>query len=185
MFAANIKEGTTIVISRLVRPSVEYQEQYISFYEDWIFSGEDLVPWVVEKDPGDFKKMVEFLYSEDSEEKITDPNWVPHSTYWLMNEQDVLVGAVNIRHRMNQKLLNCGGHIGYGIRPSYRRKGYASALLFHALQIAKSMGLSRVLLVCNAGNIGSEKTILKHGGQFESEFIEENGNIVKRFWIDV
>lgn len=168
---------------RLVRPSMEYREQYMAFYKDWISSGEDIVPWVVEKDPSNFEQFLEFLYSEDSEEKLTDSNWVPHTTYWLLNEEDVLVGAANVRHRLNQKLLNCGGHIGYGIRPSYRRKGYANALLSQTLLITKQMGLIEVLLVCDKGNIGSEKTILKHGGVFESEFIEENGNIVKRFWI--
>lgn len=168
---------------RLVKPSMEYREPYMSFYDDWISSGEDIVPWVVEKDPSDFKAMLESLYSEDSEEKLTNHHWVPHSTYWLMNEDNLLVGAANIRHRLNQKLLNSGGHIGYGIRPSYRRKGYASALLDHTLQITKAMGLDKVLLVCDKDNIGSEKTILKHGGVFESEFIMDDGNIVKRFWI--
>ncbi|CAM3958493.1 GNAT family N-acetyltransferase [Paenibacillus alkaliterrae] len=151
--------------------------------KDWISSGEDIVHWVVERDPSDFEKFLEFLYSENSEEKLTNPNWVPHSTYWLLNEENVLAGAVNIRHRLNQKLLNCGGHIGYGVRPSHRRKGYASAMLFQALNITKKMGLDIVLLVCDKGNIGSEKTILKNGGVFESEFTEDDCNIVKRFWI--
>lgn len=168
---------------QLVRPSMQFREQYLSFYEDWICSGENIVPWVVEKDPADFKAMLDFLYSEDSEEKLTNPNWVPHSTYWLMNEENLLVGAVNIRHRLNRKLLNSGGHIGYGIRPSHRRKGYASILLSQALHITKEMGLDKVLLVCDQGNVGSEKTILKNGGVFESEFTEDDGNIVKRFWV--
>lgn len=167
----------------LVRPSMEFREQYVSFYEDWIRSGEDIVPWVVEKDPSDFQQLIDFLYSEDSEEKLSTPNLVPHSTYWLLTEENLLVGAVNIRHRLNQKLLKRGGHIGYGIRPGHRRKGYASALLSQTLQIVKQMGLNNVLLTCDKANIGSEKTILKHGGVFESEFIEENGNVVKRFWI--
>ncbi|MEK3726131.1 GNAT family N-acetyltransferase [Paenibacillus sp. FSL H8-0034] len=168
---------------RLVKPSMEYREAYLSFYDDWISSGEDIVPWVVEKDPSDFTAMLESLYSEDSEEKLTNPHWVPHSTYWLMNEDNLLVGAANIRHRLNLKLMNSGGHIGYGIRPSYRRKGYASALLARTLQITKAMGLDKVLLVCDKDNIGSEKTILKHGGVFESEFVMDDGNIIKRFWI--
>nr|WP_240762280.1 GNAT family N-acetyltransferase [Paenibacillus thalictri] len=162
---------------------MEYRDAYLLFYEDWIRSGEDIVPWVVEKDPRDFQSFLDFLFSQDSEDKLTDSEWVPHSTYWLLDEEDQLVGAVNIRHRLNQHLLNRGGHIGYGIRPAFRRRGYASTLLDQALQITRAMGLKEVLVVCDKGNIGSEKTILKNGGILDSEYIEENGNVVKRFWI--
>lgn len=168
---------------QLIKPSVIYKEHYMIFYQDWVQSGEDIVPWVVEKDPSNFTQYIEFLYAEDSEEKLKNPAWVPHSTYWLVNEDGHIVGAVNIRHRLNQKLLDSGGHIGYGIAPAYRRRGYASALLAETLQVTKSMGLDKVLLVCDKGNVGSERTILKNGGLFDSEFTEEDGNIVRRFWV--
>lgn len=170
---------------RLVRPSIAFREQYLEFYKDWVDSGEDIIPWTVEKDPEDFEAFLEFLYAEDSEEKLTTPGWVPHSTYWLVIENDILIGAVNFRHRLNEHLLNCGGHIGFGIRPSYRRQGYGDSLLSGTLQIAKAAGLESVLMVCDADNIGSEKTIIKHGGKFESLFTEPNGNVIKRFWISL
>lgn len=169
----------------LVEPSVQYRHAYLSFYEEWKKSGEDIVPWVVDRDPADFAAMIEFLFSQDCEEKVTDDKWVPHSTYWLIDKRQEVVGAVNIRHRLNEKLRNSGGHIGYGIRPSARRKGYASALLAFALQKSRELGLDKVLVVCDQGNIGSEKTILKNGGRFDSEFTEEDGNVVRRFWIDL
>ncbi|MDD9271627.1 GNAT family N-acetyltransferase [Paenibacillus sp. GCM10023248] len=170
---------------KLIKPSADYKQEYISFYEDWKSTGEDIVPWVVEKEPYDFTAMVNFLYSQDTEDKIEDHSFVPHSTYWLVNEHNRIVGAVNIRHRLNAKLLNSGGHIGYGIRPSERRKGYASALLALALQVTQEMGLDKVLLVCDKGNVGSERTIVKNGGRFESEYVEEDGNVVRRFWIQL
>jgi predicted acetyltransferase len=173
------------VAIRIINPSIEYQDEYLAFYDDWIISGEDIVPWVVEKDPVNFKAMIEFLYSQDSEEKIINDNWVPHSTLWLINEEGKIVGAANIRHRLNEKLLNSGGHIGYGIRPSHRRKGYATILLSLALQQTRTLGLHKVLLVCDKGNIGSERTIIKNGGQFESEHVEDNGNIIKKFWVQL
>lgn len=169
--------------ARLVRPSTDYRRQYISFYEDWRKSGEDIVPWVVERNPADFGAMVDFLYAQDSEEKLNDANWVPHSTYWLVDEWEKIVGAVNIRHRLNARLLNSGGHIGYGIRPSERRKGYAAALLALALDKTRELGLEQVLVVCDKGNIGSERTIVKNGGRLESEYTEDDGNVVRRFWI--
>ena len=169
----------------MVKPTIELKKEYIIFYEDWKDSEEDMVPWVIEKDPYDFQSMIDFLYSQDSEAKITAESWVPHSTYWLLNEERRIAGAVNIRHRLDGNLLNRGGHIGYGVCPSQRRKGYATKLLAFALEETKKLGLERVLVVCDKGNIGSERTIIKNGGVFESEFIEDNGNIVRRFWVDL
>ncbi|WP_424767474.1 GNAT family N-acetyltransferase [Paenibacillus sp. sgz302251] len=170
----------------LIKPSVEFKDEYISFYKDWKSSGQDITPWVVEKDPSNFDGMIDFLYSEDTEDKITNGSFVPHSTFWLIDKHSKkVIGAVNIRHRLNVKLLNCGGHIGYGIRPSERRKGYASILLALTLEITKEMGLNKVLLVCDKGNVASEKTIIKNGGQFESEYVEDSGNLVRRFWIQL
>lgn len=171
--------------ARLIKPTIEYRDAYISFYEDWIKSGEDMVPWVIEREPEDFNAMIDFLYAEDTESKISSSDRVPHSTYWLLSEDNLIVGAVNIRHRLNEKLLNQGGHIGYGVRPSERRKGYANIILSNTLELLKGWGHQKVLVVCDKGNIGSEKTILKNGGVMESEFVEENGNIIKRFWIDL
>ena len=60
--------------------------------------------------------------------------WVPDSTYWLVTDENKIVGAVNIRHSLTEHLFNAGGHIGYGIRPSERRKGYATKLLALSLE---------------------------------------------------
>lgn len=136
------------------------------------------------KDPYDFRGMIKFLIDSENEENIHE-FWVPHSTYCLINGERKVVGAVIIRHRLNQKLLNSGGHIGYGIRPFARRKSYASVLLSLVLQKTKELGLHKVLVVCDKGNLGSERTIIKTGGSFESEYIEDNGNVVRRFWIEL
>lgn len=85
--------------------------------------------------------------------------------------------------KLTQKLLECGGHIGYGIRPSERRQGYATKLLALALEKAKELGLKSVLVVCDEVNVASEKTILKNGGKPDTNYVEEDGNVVKRFWI--
>jgi len=96
-----------------------------------------------------------------------------------------VIGAVNIRHRLNDYLLKIDGYIGGAIRPSYRGKGYGSVMLALALEVTKNMGMKKVLITCNKDNIVSEKTIIKNGGIFESEEIEDNGNIVRRFWINI
>jgi predicted acetyltransferase len=164
----------------LVKPTIELKSGYLSFYQEWKESGEDMIPWVISKDPKDFQGMIKFLLDSEKDENIPE-NWVPCSTYWLVNDNKKVIGAVNIRHRLNDSLFNSGGHIGYGIRPSERRKGFATQLLSLSLVKAKELGLHEVLVVCDSNNIGSAKTILNNGGVPDSNFIEKNGNIIKRF----
>lgn len=168
---------------RLVQPSTVYKDAYMDFYEEWIRSGESIVPWVVERNPMDFEAYVNFLYSQDDDDKILESGWVPHTTYWLLDDRDRVVGACNFRHRLNVNLLESGGHIGYGIRPSERKKGYASFLLGETLSVAREKGLGRVLVVCDHDNEASERTIRRNGGVLEDERTTGDGHRVKRFWI--
>ncbi|CAG9613246.1 hypothetical protein BACCIP111899_02460 [Bacillus rhizoplanae] len=168
----------------LVTPTLALQNEYLNFYQEWKDSGEDMVPWVISKDPSDFHGMIQFLASSEKGENLPE-GWVPDSTYWLVSENKKIVGAVNIRHQLTEKLLNCGGHIGYGIRPSERQKGYATTLLALALEKTKELGVRKALVVCDESNVGSEKTIIKNGGIPDSNYIEEDGNVVKRFWIEL
>lgn len=168
----------------LVKPTVNLRDEYLSFYQEWIESGEDMVPWVISKDPSDFEGMLRFLFSNEKGESLPE-DWVPDSTFWLVVGDNKVVGAVNIRHRLTEKLFNCGGHIGYGIRPKERKKGYANNLLALSLQKAKELGIEKALVVCDEGNIASEKTILNNGGFPDSNFVEDDGNVIKRFWIEL
>ncbi len=95
------------------------------------------------------------------------------------------MGAVNIRHSLTEHLFNAGGHIGYGIRPSERRKGYATKLLALSLEKTKELDITKVLVVCDAVNTASEKTILHNGGLRDDDFTEEDGNVVRRYWIEL
>ncbi|MEF2965852.1 GNAT family N-acetyltransferase [Paenibacillus sp. M1] len=167
---------------RLVKPQAELKTEYLSFYREWKKSGEDMVPWVISKDPSDFQAMLTSL--SDNEAGIGLPDgWVSDSTFWLIDNNNRVVGAVNIRHQLSEYLYHAGGHIGYGIRPSERRKGYATKLLELSLVEAKKLGIEEVLVVCDADNVGSEKTIIKNGGEPDSDYVEGNGNVIKRYWI--
>lgn len=168
----------------LTKPSVILKEEYLSFYKEWIESGETIVPWVIEKDPSNFEEMVQFLMDNEKGVNIPD-GWVPDSTYWLLNNEKRIIGAVNIRHQLTELLFNSGGHIGYGIRPSERRKGYATKLLSLSLEKAKELGIKKVLVVCDKTNVGSLKVITNNNGIPDSDFVEDDGNIVKRFWIEL
>ncbi|WP_088006973.1 GNAT family N-acetyltransferase [Indiicoccus explosivorum] len=167
----------------LVAPSFDYKEGYAAFYREWKESGEDMVPWVIKRDPDDFKDMIRFLESNAAGENLPE-GWVPDSTYWLADEKKDVIGVVNIRHRLTPRLFNNGGHIGYGIRPSARRLGYATKLLELSLAKANALGIERALVVCDEWNEASRKTILNNGGLADEDFIEEDGNVILRYWID-
>jgi predicted acetyltransferase len=167
----------------LIKPTVDLKEEYHSFYKEWLDSKEDMVPWVIKKDPSNFEAMVQFLKDNEQGRNLPE-GWVPDSTFWLINEDMRILGVVNIRHRLTETLLNSGGHIGYGIRPSERRKGFATKLLSLSLEKSKELGIRKALVLCNEDNTGSFKTIINNGGIPDSDFIEEDGNIIKRFWIE-
>ena len=168
----------------LIRPSMELQDAYLDFYRDWKESGEDMVPWVIEKDPSYFEVMLDFLWKNEDKKCISE-GWVPSSTYWLVVDGQIIVGAVNIRHDLTEKLYNCGGHIGYGIRPSEKKKGYATRLLAFALEKSKEIGINKALVVCDDYNTASKKTIINNGGVQDKDFIDEDGNVINRFWIEL
>jgi predicted acetyltransferase len=114
------------------------------------------------------------------------PDFVENSTYWLVHPSGRVLGGVNIRHRLNEHLATSGGHIGYGIRPSERRKGYAAEQLRLALDIMGEMGIRKVLIVCDKDNPGSARTILKNGGALDSEAEDpETGKLFQRYWIEL
>ena len=109
-------------------------------------------------------------YLEHLEPKETTEDRVPDSMFFLLDEdRDRLLGAVNILHYLNDSLLKEGGHIGDGIRPSERRKGYATKMIRPALAECKKLGIGRVLITCDKDNIGSARSIVKNGGVLENE----------------
>ncbi len=97
-------------------------------------------------------------------------------------DRNIFVGAINIRHTLNQSLLNTGGHIGDGVRPSERRKGYATNMIKLGLEECRKLGIERVLITCDKSNIGSAKSIINNGGVLENEVIED-GVVEQRYWI--
>jgi len=112
---------------------------------------------------------------------------VPASKYFLLEEgSPKILGVIDIRHRLNDHLLNNpGGHIGYAIAPSERRKGHATEQLRLALDICREMGINPVLITCHKENIASAKVIQKNGGVLEDERVSKEGKVFQRYWIEV
>lgn len=168
---------------KLVEPALAFEKEYREMLKEWHDTGEHLVPFVLNFDSSDFGKLVEQLHGFKNGIEIPD-TFVPHSTFWLVNPENKILGVVNIRHRLTENLMIEGGHIGYGIRPLERRKGYASKILELALAEAKKLGITKALVTCNKDNEGSKKTILNNDGKLYQETIVGNKTQLS-FWIDV
>ena len=98
---------------------------------------------------------------------------------------DHLVGRVHIRHELTPALLEEGGHIGYGVRPAFRRRGYATQMLRQGLAVVRDLGVERALVTCDDGNPGSIATIESCGGVLEDTRPREGGSLTRRYWIDL
>ena len=94
-----------------------------------------------------------------------------------------LIETVNIRHTLNEYLRQYSGHIGYGVRPCERGKGYAGQILRLSLKFACSVGLHRLMLVCDKNNPASARTILSNGGILERESAHPNGEPIQIYWM--
>lgn len=167
---------------RLVKLRPEYRTQLNDMMDEWIVAGETIVPYAIRKtDYHDFDRYLPSLeVGHDRDECL-----VPDSTFFCLDdERNIFVGAVNIRHWLNEGLLLNGGHIGDGVRPSERRKGIATKMIALALEECRKLGIDRVLMVCDRNNVGSAKSIINNGGVLENE-VEVDGVVEQRYWIEV
>ena len=170
---------------KLIKLTKEYEVKLGEMIDEWKLDQEinntNHSPWSIFKnDYHDFD-----YYLNNLERKYETEDRVPDSVFFLLDEErNRLLGAVNIRHYLNESLLKEGGHIGDGIRPSERRKGYATEMVRLSLIECKKLGIERVLMTCYKNNIRSAKSIIKNGGVLENEFVNSEGEIEQRYWID-
>ena len=105
------------------------------------------------------------------------------ATFLVADVAGQLVGRSSIRHRLTGKLRHDGGHIGYGVLPAYRRRGYATAILSDSLEIARSLGIKRCLVTCDESNVASAAVIERCGGELDWTGPVGNGRAIRRYWI--
>lgn len=169
---------------KLISPSLKYKGSFADAIQEFEQEG-NMGFW---RFPDHMPKTIEnFVKRLNDNAKSIDlpPGWVPSNTFWLIKDKK-FIGHINIRHELTDYLLDKGGHIGYAIRPSERKKGYGSILLKLALPKAKTIGLKKVLITCDKSNIPSRKIIEKNGAIQEDERPNpETGDPKLRFWIDL
>jgi predicted acetyltransferase len=167
--------------ARLVRPAAIYRASYVAAVREYQPEGRylDYDPdWLAS--PANFAWLVDHLHRKTM---TPAPGRVPQTVFWLA-EDDNFIGRASLRHDLNEGLRQFGGHIGYDIRPSKRRRGYGTLICKLALVEARRLGLARVLITCDADNTGSRKIIEANGGQLERTVLLEGRSVpTLHFWI--
>jgi predicted acetyltransferase len=132
-------------------------------------------------EPDRFATYVAEMQADALEQSPRPEGYVPATVLWYV-EGDEFLGRLSIRHRLTPQLLELGGHIGYGVRPSARRRGHATDMLRAALPVARGLGIDPALITCDFDNVGSRKVIeavmAETGGRFE-----DRRSVKLRYWI--
>ncbi|WP_221029152.1 GNAT family N-acetyltransferase [Actomonas aquatica] len=169
----------------LERPSARWRESYLGLIAEFKARDEPLIPFPLSFPTDDFPAFLAGLEASERGENLP-AGFVAHSSYWLVENDTEVVAVSNLRHELTPSLRVEGGHIGYGVRPSARRRGHATAILAATLTEARRRGIHRCLITCDRENEGSARTILRNGGVLHSEVPAPHRDCwVQRYWIEL
>ncbi|MDZ5662450.1 GNAT family N-acetyltransferase [Nocardioides sp. S-58] len=169
----------------LVLPTTAVRESFLEAMDEFVAEGVErsqTAAWIDThaprwSQPDAFETFVRAVRA-DAEEDSPRPEWhVPCTTLWWI-DGDSYLGRLAIRHRLNDFLLDVGGHIGYDVRPSRRREGHATAMLRAALPWARRLGIDPALVTCDVDNHGSVRVIEAAGGE-----LEDVRGVKRRYWV--
>ena len=162
---------------KLIWPSMEYDKSIQAYRQEFLDSGDSM------DGGGSLRK---FNRTQDWLDRVETNKRDQTQYIYIRETAGKMVGIIQIRHCLNDYLEKYGGHIGYSVAPSERRKGYATQMLKLVLPECAKLGIGRVLITCVQGNEGSKRTILNNGGIFESTvFDSEDGCWLERYWIEL
>lgn len=149
---------------QLIRPTMEYADSWMEAIKE--FEAENRKGfWNYDGEPTD---TADYIARTENEHKgiVEREDWVPSTTFWLV-DKDQFVAHTNIRHELNDYLRERGGHIGYAVRPTARRQGYGTKILELAIEEARKLGITDLLVTCDASNMPSRKIIEGNGGMLQ------------------
>ena len=174
----------------LEEPSLERKDEIIEYLDEFVkynsnINGTGSLDKIY--DGYTFEEALERCLNMKNEEYAKSINRVPGKTFLLIRKNDnKIVGTINIRWNLSEKMLEFGGHIGYGIRTTERRKGYNKIQLYLVLLEAQKLNLDKVMIDCSVDNLGSDKTIKALGGILERCELDESDNTMTNvYWINV
>lgn len=164
----------------LSEPELRYQASFIAAMKEMMDEGQP-PDWNLQALREHFDEYLEVLRA-----RVEDPlpGLVPSSEYWLIVDGEY-AGRLSLRHFLNEKLEFYGGHIGYDIRPSMRRRGLGTLQCALGLQKARALGLRRVLITCDDNNEGSIRIIERNGGVLQDKVDNGRGVLTRRYWIEL
>ncbi|MGP1597628.1 GNAT family N-acetyltransferase [Peptoanaerobacter stomatis] len=168
---------------QLIKPNEQYKNKILDYKAEFVANNEVLHGSAGLDKIDNFEEWYRLILQNSSEDTVKK-GWVPASTFIAVDENDEIVGMIDIRHRLNDFLFKQGGHIGYSVRKSQRRKGYATKMMSMALDVCKSLRIEKCLITCDKSNIASARTIMKSGGLLENEIIDCEKTI-SRYWINI
>jgi predicted acetyltransferase len=163
----------------LISPVDDLRDAFVAMATEFADQGEPR--YMVEAK--DFSAYLAALRERERGEGLP-AGWVSDSHFWLVDKTRIL-GCSRLRHRLTAALQREGGHIGYDVRPSERRKGYGTLLLRLTLERASALGITRVRVTCDADNSPSVRVIEKNGGVLDGEAVSaRSGKVIRQYWIE-
>jgi len=154
---------------RFIRPTEEHKDEALAFKQEFFDNGEHTINGSELLDQMDsYEDWLKSVTDNISEETV-NPDWVVTDTFFALDEKDSIVGIIDFRHELKSFLIDFG-NTGYSVRPSERRKGYATEMLHQLLDVARNSGLNSLQLSVERSNEPSVKTIVKNGGVYERSF---------------
>jgi predicted acetyltransferase len=178
----------------LVRPHQRYRKSFLVAADEFVAAGEEMYAGTISfppdavfagieftrgdlESPAVFADMVRFVVGQEEPDAPRPAGFVPSTARWMVDAGE-LVGRISLRHELTELLLAWGGHIGYSVRPSARRRGYATDALRQMLPLCAERGLGQVLVTCDEENVASRKVIEANGGRYE-----DSNEGKRRYWV--